>query len=73
MAKKSDGTIKRNLRELRKFIDSSDDPIATRIAYAMETAVRWATEDTVEWPGLLKQAQDEAELLRKQLEQAVRS
>jgi hypothetical protein len=63
---KSQRAIKRNLRELREFIETSDDGVATRVAYAIETAVRWATEETVEWPGLVQQAKDEAALLRKE-------
>jgi hypothetical protein len=64
---KSQSTIKRHLKQLRKQEIESDDPIAFRIAYAMEQAVRWATEATVGWPGLAEQARIEAGLLRREL------
>lgn len=60
-------TIKRHLKELRELIDSTDDFIEARIAYAMETAVRWATENTVDWDSLVKQAKDEATILRQEI------
>ena len=65
--KKSKRTIKRNLRELRKLIDTSEDVLLSRIAYAIETAVRWTIEDTTNWEGLCDQAKSEADLLKKQL------
>src|SRR5262245_5727125 len=69
MAKKSPVTIKRNLRQLRKEIIDSDDIIASRIAYAMECAVRWVTEETVGWGTLATNARAEADLLRRELRQ----
>lgn len=64
---KAPSTIKKHLRELRKLIDSTDDPILGRIAYEMETAVRWATEDVVGWDGLVEQAKRAAYILKRQL------
>lgn len=62
-------TIKRELRKLREYIDSGEDgPIAMRIAYAMETAIRWATEPTVGWPKPVREAKTNADILRKELE-----
>jgi len=66
--KKSQRTINKHLKELRELIDTSKDPLETRIAYAMETAVRWATEDTVGWEGLKDQAINEAAILKKEPE-----
>lgn len=64
---KSQSTIKKHLRGLRKLIyDPDTDPLTMRIAYAMETAVRWATEDTVGWCGLVEEAKDEARIYREQ-------
>lgn len=61
-------TVKRHLVELRKdCIEGSLDPVEKRIAYAMEQAVRWATEATTGWPKLAVQAEEEAALLRKEL------
>jgi hypothetical protein len=65
--KKSDALVKRELRRLRRFIDSSNDPIDRRIAYVVETAIRWARQDTVGWPTPLKDALANADLLRTEL------
>jgi hypothetical protein len=65
---KSPTTIKRHLRQLRKEVIESDDVMAARIAYAMECAVRWATERTVGWPSLVEQARIDAKCLREALE-----
>jgi hypothetical protein len=43
-------TIRKSIKALRTLIDGErDDPILFRIAYAVETALRWVTEDTVGW------------------------
>jgi hypothetical protein len=67
---KSQATIKSNMRQLRKEVIECDDVIASRIAYAMECAVRWATERTVGWPSLAEQARVEAKCLREALRQS---
>jgi len=64
---KSYSTIRRHLRDLRRGIDQSTDPVFLRIAYAMECAVRWAREDTVDWPSLRVEAEIEAKLLKDEL------
>ncbi len=51
--KQSKRNVLKHLRELRKLIDTSKDPIETRIAYAMEMAVRWTIEDTDSWEDML--------------------
>jgi hypothetical protein len=61
-------TIKRRLKELRVLIDNNQDPAVQRIAYAMETAIRWATEDTVGWTP----PADDAKLLAKYLHQELK-
>jgi hypothetical protein len=63
---KSTRTIKKNLRELRKLIDETfvSDPLTSRIAYAMECAVRWVLEDTKDWPSLAQEAREQAEIAR---------
>jgi hypothetical protein len=66
--KPSESAIQHELSRLRAFIDTSDDPIATRIAYAVETAIRWATEETADWDKPLEEAQSEAKILRAELE-----
>jgi len=61
MAAKS--TIRKHLRQLRHVIETSTDPVETRVAYVMECAVRWAIEDT-DWPGLADDAKRTADLIR---------
>lgn len=60
-------TIKRRLKELRQLIDSSKDPAEQRIAYGMETAIRWATEDTEGWECPVVCARDLATMLRQEM------
>jgi hypothetical protein len=60
-------TLRRRLKELRTLIDTTNDPYAVRIAYAMETAIRWATEHTVGWQPPAKKAVILAEMLRTDL------
>ena len=63
----SERTIKRRLKELRTLIDTSNDPAVQRIAYGMETAIRWATEKTVGWPPPAVEAELLAKILREEL------
>ena len=60
-------TIRRRLRDLRTLIDTSTDPCEQRIAYGMETAIRWATEHTVGWMPMDKEAKELARVLRNDL------
>lgn len=64
---KSPSTIRRHKRELRALIDSRPDPTDARIAYAMETALTWATEKTVGWGKMADTAKELAQLLRDEL------
>lgn len=59
-------TIKRAIRELREIVDESRDPYAVRIAYAVEHALRWASEYTVGWPSPATDVKLEAKLLREE-------
>lgn len=63
----SSRTIKKRMKELRALIDSSKDPAVTRIAYGMETAIAWATSDTVGWEPPAVTAKDLAVMLRREL------
>lgn len=69
---KSDSTIRRHLRQLRKLIDSTDDPALGRMAYAIECAVRWSREDVVGWPGLCEQATAETKFLLEEIRRHAR-
>ena len=62
----SERTLGRELKRLRAQIDNSKDPIVTRISYAMECAIRWAREHTVDWPMPAESAIELADLLRKE-------
>lgn len=64
-AGKSPSTIRRELRALRRFIDTTDDALAGRIAYAMETVLRWATEKTAGRNLLVAEAELQAECCRR--------
>ena len=59
---KSRGAITKELLGLRKFINKDDNILETRIAYAMECAIRWMIEDTKEWGTLVDEAKDNARL-----------
>lgn len=63
----SQRTLKRRLKELRALIDSSKDPAEQRVAYAMETAIQWATADTVGWEAPIVVAKDLARMVRTDL------
>jgi hypothetical protein len=41
-------TIKKEIKNLRNFIDTTDDVISARVAYAVESALVWATTNTKE-------------------------
>lgn len=69
--KQSQRSIGRAIKALRKCIDSSSDPIVTRIAYTVENALRWSTEDTKGWRRPEADVLVEAEILRKELVQEV--
>lgn len=62
-------TIHRRLKELRTLIDTSEDPVEQRIAYAMEMAIRWTVEDTEGWPTPANEARELAYLLRQEITQ----
>jgi hypothetical protein len=67
MKKPSERTLGKELNRLRSQIDAASDPILARISYAVETGIRWATEATTDWPMPTEMAQEEAELLHKEL------
>jgi hypothetical protein len=65
--KQTRDSVKRSVAALRKLIDSSPDPVVCRIAYAVETALRWSIEDTTRWPRPEKEVLEEADILRHEL------
>ena len=71
---KSEVTIKKHIRALRKFIDapSSGSPapqriIKQRLAYLVETVLRFETETTVGWRQPIDEVMAEAETLARDL------
>jgi hypothetical protein len=64
MSVPSKRTINKRLKGLRELIDSSRDPVVVRIAYAMETAIIWATHDTHGWNSPAQDAIELATILR---------
>lgn len=67
MSKPTQGQIKKCMRELRKVIDEHPDPAVQRIAYGMETAIQWATSDTVGWKPMASEAKLLAKMLHSEL------
>jgi hypothetical protein len=62
--KQSQESIQKSIMALRALIDSSPDQIVCRIAYAVETALRWATINTHEWPRPEQDVLEKADILR---------
>lgn len=67
---KAESTIKREIRSWRKFIDSPDqDPVAQRVAWSVEQALRWTIEDVRGWPNRVVDAQGTANLIRQDMKE----
>jgi hypothetical protein len=60
-------TISSALNQLRFVVEKSPDPALRRTAQAMETAIRWATEETVGWKRPHKEAVELAKLVRDEV------
>lgn len=67
MAKQSQASIKRSIKNLRLIIDSEKvDPVTKRMAYFAENTLRWAIEDTEGWQRPEVNLEDEVALLLKE-------
>ena len=71
---KSEATIKKHIRALRKFMDTpssaSSAPqiiIIQRLAYLVETVLRFETETTVGWRQPIDEVMAAAEILAREL------
>ena len=70
---KTEATIRKQERELRKFIDSigntknKEEIIQQRIAYVIEDTLRWVRLKTVGWNSRLQEAKDNAAILLKEM------
>lgn len=63
----SAAAIRKAIKELRVLIDTTKDPCESRIAYAMETAIVWATKHTEGWSAPAITARQLAKFLRQEL------
>lgn len=68
MSKPTQVEIKARLAELRAVVETHEDPVVQRVAYAIEHGIRWATESTTDWPSGTDEAEATAELIRRDLE-----
>lgn len=59
--------IEAELKKLRHIVENSGDLIEVRIAYSMEQAIRWATEETVGWNKPHKDTSLAAEILKDEI------
>ena len=70
MGKKKPETVRRAMRKLRADLIDGERwrcPVESRMAYAVECVVRWATEDTVGWASPSEQVRAIAKLLRHEV------
>lgn len=64
---KSKSTITKRIAELRAIIDDpARDEFDVRLAYAVETALRWTITETVGW-NVVRLTLEDAKLLREEL------
>ena len=66
---KSERTIRRHVAQLRKLCEASNDPLEARVAQAMETALRWALNQTAY--GIIGSMEEEAKLQVKCLKSEI--
>ena len=70
---KSEATIKKHIRQLRGFIDARSSSLASqvvieaRLAYLVETVLRFETETTVGWRQPIDEVMAAAEILAREL------
>lgn len=58
--------IQQEIRRLRKIVDTSPDEAEKRLAYTVETALTWATTETVGWDPPARSIPQDARMLRLQ-------
>ena len=64
----SSRSLRAELKKLRDTIDGNKDPLVVRIAYEVETALRWASEETVGWEPPSASVISAANMLRAELQ-----
>lgn len=65
--KPSRTTVQKEIKKLRNLIDTTDDRVVARIAYAIESALIWVTTDTKEIYTPTKDAISNAGILREEI------
>lgn len=66
--KQTKENINEALKELRDFIESDKDLLASRIAYEVEQGIRWAIEDTEDWSSLTESVIGMAGIIRDEID-----
>jgi len=67
ISSKSERVVRKNLSELRKIIDETNDIIEARVAQCLETGITWATQETEGWDNMW----DETVLMTKIIKQEI--
>lgn len=67
MKKPSQRTINLQLKKLRSQSENHHDPAVARISQAMETAIRWTTEETEGWATPALEAQAMAVIVNREI------
>lgn len=65
--KQTKETIKKEIKRLRKYIDSTrgdEDFISRRIAFVAEEVLRWSIEDTKDWEKPLEEVLSNSQILK---------
>jgi len=72
--KPSEKKIEKEISRLRKFIDETngfekENIIQRRMAYCLETVLRWTLEETISWNMPLEECLEESSILISELEE----
>jgi hypothetical protein len=59
--------VRDEIAKLREIVDTSDDVAAKRIAYTLETALRWVIEETCGWESPSESLPSDVKMLRDEL------
>ena len=64
---KAKATIKREIRAMRRLIDSGAGTLLERrLAYLMESTLRWVVEDVRGWPTRIRDVHETAHLIQSE-------
>lgn len=65
--------IQQEIRRLRKIVETTHDEAEKRLAYTVETALTWATTETVGWDPPARSIPQDARMLRDDLKHEARA